>query len=107
MDSIKDLQIAVAVFGSIGIMACLIMLAAIYKWKKNRPGLFTDKASPADAARTHKVVVSFLIGFLYYAVIFMAILTFMLRQTFPPLLGVALAVFIICATMFLLALWKK
>ena len=107
MDSIKDLQIAVTVFGGIGIIACLIMLATIYKWKKNRPGLFTDKASPKDAARTHRVVISFLIGFLCYAVIFMAILTFMLRQTFPPLLGIALAVFIIGAIMFLIAVWKK
>lgn len=67
----EQLQLAVTLWGCIGIAACIAVLCLLGWNKKRNPDFLTSRASPRDMLKARKIIIGFLGSFIIYALLFM------------------------------------
>ena len=63
----EQLQLAVMLWSSIGIAACIAVLCLLGWNKKRNPDFLTSRASPRDMLKARKIIIGFLGSFIIYA----------------------------------------
>ena len=62
----EQLQLAVMLWSSIGIAACIAVLCLLGWNKKRNPDFLTSRASPRDMLKARKIIIGFLGSFIIY-----------------------------------------
>ncbi len=102
-----ELKLAVQLWGTGGIVACIIMLFMITHWRNTAPNLFTEKATPKENRKARMLTSGFLIGMLIYANIGLIIFASICQDTTPWTMYGICSVFIIGAVLFFANIYRE
>lgn len=103
----EQLQLAVMLWSSIGIAACIAVLCLLGWNKKHNPDFLTSRASPRDMLKARKIIIGFLGSFIIYAWLFMFVIAHLAYAKIPMALIFLGTVFIGSVIIMTLSALKK
>lgn len=103
----EQLQLAVMLWSSIGIAACMAVLCLLGWNKKRNPDFLTSRASPRDMLKARKIIIGFLGSFIIYALLFMFVIAHLAYAKIPMALIFLGTVFIGSVIIMTLSALKK
>lgn len=80
------LRLVVLLWGSIGILACVMALYFFSRCHKRDPDFFTNQACASDTSKAGKFISIFLGGFILYNILFVLITAYIAYGTIPTAL---------------------